>query len=80
VTDDQKLLPFIDAEAEARSLLEHYSPAMVVEWIGRYEFLVEQLEAYQRELQPGNVSYMIEHARKVLELLKANCKAGERIG
>lgn len=73
------LTPFGDPETEARGLLEGYSAAFVVEWIGRYEFLIEQLEGYKRDCGPGHVDPLIVHARKVLELLRAGCKAGERI-
>ena len=71
--------PFGDPETEARSMLEAYSPALIVEWIGRYEFLVEQLEGYKRDCGPGNVEPLLAHATKVLELLRAGCKAGARI-
>lgn len=73
------LEPFGDPESEARGLLDTSSPALVVEWIGRYEFLIEQLEDYKRDCGPGNVELLIVHARKVLDLLRAGCKAGERI-
>lgn len=73
------LLPFIDAETEAQGLIDMYPAAAIVEWVGRYEFLVAQLETYQREGHPGDVSALIVHVRGVLELLRQRCQAGQRI-
>jgi hypothetical protein len=73
-----QLQPFGDPHNEAQMLLGHYSPAMVIEWIGRYEFLIQQLEDAKRG-GLSNLDRLIEHANTVLEVLKANCKAGTRI-
>lgn len=72
------LQPFGDPEIEARSLLEHYSPGAIVEWIGRYEFLIEQLEDAKRG-GLTNLDALLTHARRVHELLRLNCRAGDRI-
>lgn len=70
------------AQQEANNLLQNYSAAFVVEWIGRYEFLIEQIEAYKQNpdrIPPHDLDPLIAHARKVLELLRAGCRAGRRI-
>jgi hypothetical protein len=73
------ITPFGDAESEARGLISTSSPALVVEWIGRYEFLIEELERYKSTCGAGHIDPLLDHTRKVLEFLRAGCKAGQRI-